>query len=174
MAARTETRRNALLTIAAVLVGVVALNVVASIALPFARIDLTQDRLYSTSRGVDRTLASLDEPVRVDYFWTQEGSKDQPLIRAHGLNFLGLWRSLVGEAQEYLELFQFESLADFEIRWRALGADPRLQKIFATTGPMVEEERFALFDQVLAGGTTPVAHPLAPLAKEQKEQKEQI
>jgi len=97
-----------------------------------------------------------------------------PLIRAHGLNFLGLWRSLVGEAQEYLELFQFESLADFEIRWRALGADPRLQKIFATTGPMVEEERFALFDQVLAGGTTPVAHPLAPLAKEQKEQKEQI
>jgi ABC-type uncharacterized transport system involved in gliding motility auxiliary subunit len=106
MAARTETRRNALLTIAAVLVGVVALNVVASIALPFARIDLTQDRLYSTSRGVDRTLASLDEPVRVDYFWTQEGSKDQPLIRAHGQR-----------VREYLEEIARRSKGKVEFRF---------------------------------------------------------
>ncbi len=106
MAARTETRRNALLTIAAVLVGVVALNVVASIALPFARVDLTQDRLYSTSRGVDRTLASLDEPVRVDYFWTQEGSKDQPLIRAHGQR-----------VREYLEEIARRSKGKVEFRF---------------------------------------------------------
>jgi ABC-type uncharacterized transport system involved in gliding motility auxiliary subunit len=84
MAARTETRRNALLTIAAVLVGVVALNTLLGIAIPFARTDLTQDRLYSTSPGVDRALAALDEPVRVDLYWTQEGSADQPQIRAHG------------------------------------------------------------------------------------------
>ena len=83
MAARTETRRNALLTVAAVLVGVVALNTVIDVLARSARIDLTQDRLYSTSKGVDRTLGTLDEPVRIDFFWTQEGSKDQPLIRAH-------------------------------------------------------------------------------------------
>ena len=83
MAARTETRRNALLTVAAVLVGVVALNTVIDVLARSTRIDLTQDRLYSTSKGVDRTLGTLDEPVRIDFFWTQEGSKDQPLIRAH-------------------------------------------------------------------------------------------
>jgi ABC-type uncharacterized transport system involved in gliding motility auxiliary subunit len=83
MAARTETRRNALLTIAAVLVGAVALNTVIDVLVPWFRVDLTQDRLYSTSSGVDATLATLDEPVRIDYYWTQEGSKDQPLIRAH-------------------------------------------------------------------------------------------
>ena len=82
MAARTDTRRNALLTIAAVLGGVVALNTLLGIAIPFARTDLTQDRLYSTSPGVDRALAELDEPVRVDLYWTQEGSADQPQIRA--------------------------------------------------------------------------------------------
>jgi hypothetical protein len=27
-----------------------------------------------------------------------------PLIKEHGLNFRGIWRSLVGDAQEYLEL----------------------------------------------------------------------
>jgi hypothetical protein len=45
MAARTETRRNALLAIAAISVGVVALNTVIDITVPFLRADLTQDRL---------------------------------------------------------------------------------------------------------------------------------
>ena len=61
MAARTETRRNALLTVAAVLVGVVALNTVIDVLARSTRIDLTQDRLYSTSKGVDRTLGTLDQ-----------------------------------------------------------------------------------------------------------------
>ncbi|MFM9168587.1 MAG: GldG family protein, partial [Phycisphaerales bacterium] len=106
MAARTEARRNALIVIAAVLVGVVALNTVVSIAVPFARIDLTQDRLYSTSAGVDRALASLDEPVRVTLYWTQEGSKDQPLIRAHGQR-----------VREYLEEIARRSKGNVEFRF---------------------------------------------------------
>ena len=69
-----------------------------------------------------------------------------PLIRAHGLDFRGIWRSFVGEAQEYLELFAFESITQFESQWRALGADPLLRDIFALTGPMVEDEKFTLFD----------------------------
>ncbi len=106
MAARTETRRNALLTIAAVLVGVVALNTVIDVLVPWVRVDLTQDRLYSTSKGVDATLATLDEPVRVDYYWTQEGSKDQPLIRAHGQR-----------VREYLEELQGRSNGNLEVRF---------------------------------------------------------
>lgn len=72
-----------------------------------------------------------------------------PLIREHGLRFLGIWRSLIGDAQEYLELFEFESLARFEEQWRALGADPRLKEVFLTTGPLVEDEKFTLFDPAL-------------------------
>ena len=106
MAARTETRRNALLTIAAVLVGVVALNTVIDVSVPFLRADLTQDRLYSTSKGVDRVLATLDEPVRIDYFWTLEGSKDQPLIRAHGQR-----------VREYLEELRRRSNGNLEVRF---------------------------------------------------------
>ena len=83
MARRTETRRNALLAIAAVIVGLVALNTVLGLALPGARADLTQDRLYSTSPGVKALLGSLDEPVRVDMYWSQETGKDLPAIRAH-------------------------------------------------------------------------------------------
>ena len=106
MAARTETRRNALLTVAAVLVGVVALNTVIDVLARSTRIDLTQDRLYSTSKGVDRTLGTLDEPVRIDFFWTQEGSKDQPLIRAHAQR-----------VREYLEEIRSRSNGNVEVRF---------------------------------------------------------
>ena len=70
MAARAETRRNALLAIAATLVGLVALNTVLGITVTWARMDLTRDALYSTSPGVRALLATLDEPVRVDLYST--------------------------------------------------------------------------------------------------------
>ncbi|MBO0721608.1 MAG: NIPSNAP family protein [Blastocatellia bacterium] len=72
-----------------------------------------------------------------------------PLIREHGLGFLGIWRTIVGDAQEYLELWEFESLAEFEEKWRKLMADPRLQEIFQITGPLVEDENLSLFQPAL-------------------------
>jgi hypothetical protein len=59
-----------------------------------------------------------------------------PVVREHGLKFKGLWRTVVGEVGEY-------------VRWRALLADARLLKVFETTGPMVEGERFTLLEPIL-------------------------
>ncbi len=75
-----------------------------------------------------------------------------PLIREHGIRFWGLWRTLVGEATEYLELFEFDSLAEFDKQWRALMADPRLRELFEVTGPMVEGERLSLLEPALVDG----------------------
>jgi len=75
-----------------------------------------------------------------------------PLIQEHGLRFLGIWRTIVGDAQEYLELWEFESLAEFDERWRKLIADPRLQEIFEVTGPMVESENLSIFEPALKEG----------------------
>ena len=72
-----------------------------------------------------------------------------PLVREHGLHFQGLWRTLVGEVGEYLELWEFASVAEWDAQWRSLLSDPRLQKIFETTGPMVEGERFTLLEPVV-------------------------
>jgi hypothetical protein len=72
-----------------------------------------------------------------------------PLIREHGLRFWGIWRTIVGDAQEYLELWEFDSLAEFDERWRKLMADARLQEIFVVTGPMVEDEKLSLFEPAL-------------------------
>lgn len=72
-----------------------------------------------------------------------------PLINEHGLAFKGILRTVVGEVGEYMELWEFASLADFDDRWRKLINDPRLQKIFERTGPMVEDEKWSLLESAL-------------------------
>lgn len=72
-----------------------------------------------------------------------------PLIRAHGFRFWGIWRSVVGDAQEYLELWEFDSLSDFDQRWRRLMDDPELKDIFKITGPLVEDEKLSIFEPSL-------------------------
>ncbi len=74
-----------------------------------------------------------------------------PLIREHGFRFWGIWRTIVGDAQEYLELWEFDSLAEFDEAWRRLMADPRLKEIFEITGPLVEDEKLSLFEPALHG-----------------------
>jgi hypothetical protein len=73
-------------------------------------------------------------------------ARTHPLIQEHGLRFLGIWRTIVGDAQEYLELFSFDSLAQFDAQWRSLMADPRLVQLFEETGPLVEDERLTLLE----------------------------
>ncbi len=71
-----------------------------------------------------------------------------PVVRAHGLCFKGIWRTLVGAVGEYEELWEFASLGEFHEQWTALLNDPRLQEIFTRTGPLVEGEQFALLEPV--------------------------
>lgn len=71
-----------------------------------------------------------------------------PVIREHGFEPVGIFKTLVGRAGEFTEIWRFESLADYERKWKALLSDPRVQKIFETTGPMVKDESFKLMESV--------------------------
>jgi len=72
-----------------------------------------------------------------------------PITEERGLTLDGFWRTSVGDVGEYMELWRFESMADFDQRWNALIADARIQKIFETTGPMVEHEKWSLLQPAL-------------------------
>jgi hypothetical protein len=69
-----------------------------------------------------------------------------PLARELGIEPHGIWKTFVGNVGEYLELWRFGSIGEFERKWRQLLAHPQLQEVFARTGPMVREETFALME----------------------------
>lgn len=67
-----------------------------------------------------------------------------PVLREHGFEAVGIWKTLVGRAGEFTEIWRFQDAADFEKRWTAMSADPRVAAIFRKTGPLVRNEEFKL------------------------------
>ncbi len=57
---------------------------------------------------------------------------------------VGIWKTLVGRAGEFTEIWRFEDIGDYERKWTALMSDPRVLAIFEKTGPLVNGETFKL------------------------------
>ncbi|MNQ16146.1 ABC-type uncharacterized transport system [compost metagenome] len=58
-----------------------AFNMVASLGLPNARLDLTEQKLYTISAGTERILGELDEPVNLYFFYSDNVSRDLVAVR---------------------------------------------------------------------------------------------
>ena len=59
----------------------VSLNLFSNIALRTARLDLTQNNLFTLSQGTQNILARLEEPVTLRFYYSQELAANEPQIR---------------------------------------------------------------------------------------------
>lgn len=71
---------GALVALAVLFIGV---TILLTFLVRGARIDLTESNLYSIAPGTERILKSLEEPINLYFFFSQEASKDTPPIRAY-------------------------------------------------------------------------------------------
>jgi len=71
-------RTLALLSLLAAAVLFVSVNVIADLWLRSARVDLTAGRLYTLSEGTARTLASIQEPITVRYYFSRRLAEEIP------------------------------------------------------------------------------------------------
>lgn len=67
----------------ALLVIFIAFNVLNSLSWSGARLDLTENRQYSLSAGTRNLLAHIDEPIKLELFFSEESSQQIPAIRAY-------------------------------------------------------------------------------------------
>ena len=123
----SDKRRSTLLATVGVLVGVVALNTAAWFMLRGARVDVTEEKLYTVSPGVGTLVASLPEPVRLDFYWTREQGTDLPAIRAYAQRVQEFLEEIVGASDGNLELrvIDPEPFSETEDMARAAGIAPR-------------------------------------------------
>jgi ABC-type uncharacterized transport system involved in gliding motility auxiliary subunit len=77
-------RRYALIVFAALAVIFLAGNVVASSWFAGARLDLTENRLYSISKGTRDTLDGLAEPVTLTFYYSRDAAAAYPQVRTYG------------------------------------------------------------------------------------------
>ena len=61
---------------------------------------------------------------------------------------LGFWTSLVGPQNQFVHLWGYDSLADYEARCRARDADPGMAEYFKATVGMIAEQETRLIRRV--------------------------
>ncbi|WP_185266354.1 GldG family protein [Halopseudomonas xiamenensis] len=63
------------------LLAFVAFNITTGVLLPGARLDLTEQKLFTISDGTRKILRDLDEPVTLYFFFSDRASKDMVVLR---------------------------------------------------------------------------------------------
>src|SRR4030095_7824785 len=69
--------------LAALAAAFLALTIVATFAFRGARLDLTQSRLCTIAPGTERIVSSIQEPVNLYFFLSEDASRSTPALRAY-------------------------------------------------------------------------------------------
>ncbi len=76
-------KSTALAGIGVALIAFLAFNALLRPLMTGARLDVTEDGLYTLSPGAREILRSLDEPVRLDLYYTEETGRQAPAVHTH-------------------------------------------------------------------------------------------
>jgi len=94
-----------------VLAGVFLAGVALITLLPSARVDLTENRLYTLSDGTRKIVGTIPEPVNVYFFFSDKATADVPQLRTYA-----------GRVREMLE--EFASRSDGQLKLRVIDPLP--------------------------------------------------
>ena len=81
-----------------------AFNLFSSLSLSGARLDLTEQKLYTISAGTEQILASLEEPVELNFFYSDTLAKDLPALRNYARRVEEMLEAYQREAGDKLKL----------------------------------------------------------------------
>lgn len=93
------------------LLAFVAFNMASNTLLPGARIDLTEQKLYTISEGTREILTGLEEPITLYFFFSDSASKDMVILRNYARR-----------VEELLQ--QYERVADGKINLQIIDPQP--------------------------------------------------
>jgi len=82
----------------------VGLTVLFNYALRGWRLDLTQNRLYTTAPGTDRVLSSIKEPINLYFFFSDKAAAGIPELQTYGVRVREFLQELVSRSNGKLHL----------------------------------------------------------------------
>ncbi|QLC74154.1 Gldg family protein [Pseudomonas sp. LPB0260] len=81
-----------------------AFNLVSGLSLSGARLDLTEQKLYTISAGTEQILGSLEEPIELSFFYSDNTAKDLPALRTYARRVEEMLKAYQREAGDKLKL----------------------------------------------------------------------
>ncbi len=127
-------RRYALVVFAALAVIFLASNVIVSSWFAGARLDLTENRLYSLSKGTRETLRDLNEPITLTFYYSRDAAAGLPQVRTYGARVRELLQSFARRSGGKVRVLEVDPVrfTDAEDEAVAAGLQP------LNTGPDVD------------------------------------
>lgn len=112
-----------------------AVNVIFQEALTGARVDLTEDALYTISENTEDVLEGLENPIELTYFFSEGVARDYPQFFAYGRRIAELLReySAIAGDELRLEIVNPEPFSEAEDRAVAAG----LQSVPTASGEQI-------------------------------------
>ena len=83
----------------------IATIILANTALTTWRIDLTQNKLFTLSKGTKNILNTLEEPVQLDFYFSQKAMNDFPLLANYGIRVRDMLEEFAAHANGKLVYF---------------------------------------------------------------------
>ena len=112
----------------------VGLTVLSNYALRGWRLDLTQNRLYTTAPGTDRVLAAIKEPINLYFFFSERAAGQLPQLKTYGVRVREFLEELVGRSSGRLRLHVIDPQPFSEEEDRAAELGVRGAPLGATGG----------------------------------------
>ncbi|MBS0579080.1 MAG: Gldg family protein [Proteobacteria bacterium] len=114
---------TALVALALLFIG---LTVLFNYALRGWRLDLTENRLYTTAPGTDRILAGIKEPINLYFFYSEKTAQQLPQLRTYGTRVREFLEELAGRSNGKLILHVIDPqpFSEEEDRAAELGVRP--------------------------------------------------
>jgi ABC-type uncharacterized transport system involved in gliding motility auxiliary subunit len=100
----------------------VAVNIVANLGLRTARVDLTEQKLYTLSDGTKNVLASIQEPITLRLFYSAKLANELPQIKAYAQRVRDLLDEYVSRANGKIRLEVIDPEPYTEAEDRAVAA----------------------------------------------------
>jgi ABC-type uncharacterized transport system involved in gliding motility auxiliary subunit len=180
---RLLSSRTALGAIALVsaLVLLIAVNVLTAELLPGARLDLTQERLYTVSSGTKQILGSLPEPVTFRFFFSDRLARELPQYATYAQQVRDLLNEYAARSKGMLKVESYnpEPFSDVEDRAVAYGlkgvpVDQSGEQVYfglvgtnttddVETIPFFQTERERFLEYDLTRMVNKLAHPKQPV-----------
>ena len=111
----------------------VATIVLANTALTAWRIDLTQNKLFTLSKGTINILNNLEEPVQLDFYFSQKAMNDFPLLANYGIRVRDMLEELATHAHGKLILNIIEPETFSEAEDQAVASGLRTVSVSANS-----------------------------------------
>ena len=111
----------------------IATIILANTAFTTWRIDLTENKLFTLSKGTKNILNNLDEPVQLDFYFSQKAMNDFPLLANYGVRVRDMLEEFTAHANGKLILNIIEPETFSEAEDQAVASGLRTVSVNATS-----------------------------------------